>query len=360
MGLGTRRRDQLPRWAQDPLWTAARAVPSLDLRFTANRSLRDHVSGAELITFTRASSATVIGPTGTIETVSNDVPRFQHDPVTGRCLGLLAEEQRINLLLNSATLSTQSVTSAATAYTLSFYGTGTITLSGTSTAGPLVGTAANQRVSLTFTPTAGTLTLTVSGSVTNANLEAGSFATSWIPTTGTSATRSADIATITGTAFSGWYNQGQGTWFAEYTAAFDATAAVAGNLHLFQAYNAAAITNNYCMFENNSGTANDASQGRNPTVGVVRPAILSIGIRQRGVTYRRAFAIDAATLQHSTNGLLSNSPANTVAALMATHDSLLIGSGTGGSGNFQLSSPISRLTFWPQRLPNHILQALTR
>ncbi len=88
-----------------------------------------------------------------------------------------------NLLLNSAILATQSVTTRAEPYTLSFIGTGTVTLSGTSTAGPLVGTGAANRVSLTFTPTAGTLTLTVTGSVEQAQLEARFVATAYTPTT---------------------------------------------------------------------------------------------------------------------------------------------------------------------------------
>ncbi|MFV3388434.1 hypothetical protein ACNFCJ_24020, partial [Pseudomonas sp. NY15364] len=79
-----------------------------------------------------------------------------------RVRGLLIEESRTNLLLNSATLATQSVTVTAVAHTLSFYGTGSVTLSGAAT-GTLTGTGAGNRVSLTFTPTAGTLTLTVSG-----------------------------------------------------------------------------------------------------------------------------------------------------------------------------------------------------
>lgn len=95
-----------------------------------------------------------------------------------------------NLLLNSATLSTQNITSVAAPYTLHFTGTGTVTLSGTSTAGPLVGTGANDRVSLTFTPTAGTLTLTVSGTVTTAQLELGTKANPYIPTTSAAASSS--------------------------------------------------------------------------------------------------------------------------------------------------------------------------
>mgnify|MGYP000317171969 CR=1 FL=1 len=88
---------------------------------------------------------------------------------------------RVNLLLASATMSTQNVTTVATSYKLSFTGTGTVTLSGTSTAGPLVGTGASDRVSLTFTPTAGTLTLTVSGSVTLADLRTADDAAKAIP-----------------------------------------------------------------------------------------------------------------------------------------------------------------------------------
>ncbi|MCP5345114.1 MAG: hypothetical protein H7A05_10880 [Pseudomonadales bacterium] len=168
------------------------------------------------VTFTRASSGTYFDASGVMQTASTDVARFTHDPVTGQSLGLLIEESRTNLLLNSETLGTQSVTVSATAYTLSFYGTGTITLSGVSSAGPLVGTGANNKVSLTFTPSAGSLTVTVSGSVKYANLEAGSFATSWIPTTGSSATRAADNASITGANFSSWYNQAEGTIVIDY------------------------------------------------------------------------------------------------------------------------------------------------
>jgi hypothetical protein len=288
MGLGTRRRDQLPRWAQDPLWTLARAVPSLDLRFAANRSLRDAVTGRELVTFTRASNATVVGPTGVIETVANDVPRFQHDPVTGQCLGFLPEEQRVNSIRNNTMVGAVAGTPGTlpTNWTLSGLGTltqqivaiGTLNginyidlrVSGTTSttqltirldtpsgitavnaqtwavsawtslvAGSLSNISASGinaniwnsgggyiggallvpiNTTATFTRVSGTDTIAVVGTafiqpqiylvfssgvaiditlrIGLPQLEQGAFATSVIPTTGTSATRSADIATI--------------------------------------------------------------------------------------------------------------------------------------------------------------------
>jgi hypothetical protein len=42
--------------------------------------------------------------------------------------------------------------------------------------------------------------------------ESGAFATSYIPTTTTALTRNADVATMTGTNFSSWYNSSQGTF----------------------------------------------------------------------------------------------------------------------------------------------------
>ena len=53
-------------WVRNPLWTRARAVPSLDLRFADNKSLVDAVTGASLVTFTRASSGTFVGSDGVL------------------------------------------------------------------------------------------------------------------------------------------------------------------------------------------------------------------------------------------------------------------------------------------------------
>lgn len=50
------------------------------------------------ISFTRSSTATRINSSGFIETVGIDVPRFDFDPVTRICRGLLIEESRTNIL----------------------------------------------------------------------------------------------------------------------------------------------------------------------------------------------------------------------------------------------------------------------
>jgi hypothetical protein len=52
--------------------------------------------------------------------------------------------------------------------------------------------------------------------VWGAQLEAGAFATSYIPTTTTSLTRNADVVSMTGTNFSDWYNATEGTFVSSF------------------------------------------------------------------------------------------------------------------------------------------------
>lgn len=331
------------RWALNPLWRTARAVPSLDLRFAESKSLADAVSGRSLVTFTRASSATVIGSTGVLETVSTDQPRFHHDPITGESLGLLVEEQRTNLLLNSGTLSTQSVTVTAAVHTLSFSGTGTVTLSGTSTAGPLVGTGIGEsnRVSLTFTPTAGTLTLTVSGTVSNAQLEQGAFATSVIPTTTAAATRNADVVSITGTNFSSWYRQNEGSFFCSTFAPKGLVIFGTGD-----------------TFDNTQYAVVGPSGNVSIRSGGAVSAILNSPVSTTTNT-SLAFAYAVNNFGAVSNGGAVS--ADSLGPVPVGQIRLKIGSSswdTTGSNN--INGTIRRLTYWPARLPDATLQALTR
>ena len=149
--------------------------PSLSLNF---------LSGTldSRITFSRGTQGLCYGPDGTLQYAPNNLLTYSNQADNAAWTKSNSFVQT-NLVLNSDTLATQSVTTTATPYTLSFYGTGTVTLSGTSTAGPLVGTGAANRVTLTFTPTAGTLTLTVTGSVTQGQLVQGSVPGNYVATT---------------------------------------------------------------------------------------------------------------------------------------------------------------------------------
>lgn len=149
-------------------------------------------------TFTRASVAYYWDSAKVMTEVAVDTPRFNYNPDTGAFEGIVIEPEATNLLLNSETLSTQSVTvSDATEYTISFYGSGTIVLSDAHVA-TMVGTGTYKRTILTFTSSSTNLILTVTGTVSYAQLETGSTATSWMKTLGTSATRSADVTTGSG------------------------------------------------------------------------------------------------------------------------------------------------------------------
>lgn len=150
--------------------------------------------------FTRASTATYWDKTGTPQSAAINVPRFSYDPSDlTKPPALVSEAAATNLFLNSlingSNLTTQSLTVTAQVYTLSFYGTGTIVLSGAFVA-TAIGTGATTRKTLTFTPTAGSVTFTVSGTVKYAQMETGSTSTSFIPTAGTAVTRSADVNTL--------------------------------------------------------------------------------------------------------------------------------------------------------------------
>jgi hypothetical protein len=296
------------------------------------------------ITFTRASTATYFDQFGVMQTAASGVARFDHNPTTFESLGLLIEESRTNLLLNSATLSTQNVTVTTVATTLSFYGTGTVTLSGTAS-GTLVGTGASpSRVSLTFTPTAGTLTLTVSGSVVNAQLEAGAFATSYIPTVASQVTRAADTPTITGTNFSSWYNNAQGTLYSE-ASTYDLS------------------SGGRTGFSVNDGTPTNRTLTGH---GTVKAFISKAGNTQytnsfggvtvtNNVASRVALAYASNNVNAAVNGVIGGVDDTVVEVPVVTQSN--IGSIAGASSS--VNGTIRKIAYYPIRLTNAQLQALT-
>jgi hypothetical protein len=282
------------------LTATERVLPRLALDFTT-------ASLDPRVTFTRTgNTATVTNSSGYIEPINANLPRFDFNPITLVCRGLLIEEARTNICLQSADFAitwtllsatvstnqinspsntltadkiivdngaamgsgiTQTITTAAATYTFSAFAKigefnrvgllvrdnasagnnasvifslvdGSITTAA-ATAGTFTGASATStlvangfyRVTLTFTSTGASALrtrVTVYDSVATtgdgtkgifawgAQLEAGAFATSYIPTEASAVTRNNDVATMTGTNFSSWYNASQGAitvWF---------------------------------------------------------------------------------------------------------------------------------------------------
>ena len=184
--------------------------PELVLDFAAGvygaDGVRDSLSNT--LSLARNSSATHIDDLGNIATAPVNTLRIEHDPNSLAPRGLLLESASTNLIVNSDTPSNQTITLAATDHVLSFYGTGTVTATGVHT-GTYVGSGAfPDRTDIVFTPTAGDLTLTFSGSISYAQLEEGTVASSYIPSTATAGTRDEDITTM---ALGSWFSATEGT-----------------------------------------------------------------------------------------------------------------------------------------------------
>lgn len=290
------------------------------------------------VTFTRASSATFFDVTGTLQTATTNTPRFDFDPNSHVLNGLLIESARTNSLLNSGTPATQTTASLATGtYTLWLVGTGSATSSaGTATATGLGAASAGSPNVFTVT-VAGTITVTVSGSPTRFQLENGSSATSYIPTTAATVTRAADIASIATSSF-GW-NTAAGSSAAEFIISAVPTVQQylispgGGAQVLFMT--AAAKASVY------DGAAGQATSANSVTSGGVLKAASAWGTSS------------AVVLSNSTvaTGTWSNT-------IMAAQTSLSFGSGVGLNMSPQIW--FRRVRIFNRMLTNAAIQALTQ
>ena len=275
---------------------------SLDLQFATDKTLTARKGPTP--TFTRASTATFVGSNGLIQSAAINGARFDHDPITLACKGLLIEESRTNLALQSenhpsATWSKTGVTVASatntspsgsttsnlvsedsstglhrvfqstayvsgTSYAISVFlkyagrqfvaithpavaanpfaifdiqnGTISLSQSGVTTSitaypngwyrcvvnGVAATTASHSHI-IQGSTTGGSLTGSYTGLngaafyIYGSQVEAGAFPTSYIPTTTASVVRSADICSISGSDFTGFYNQSEGTFLTQST-----------------------------------------------------------------------------------------------------------------------------------------------
>lgn len=182
---------------------ARRLAPGLRLDFLSSETPDPRIVFAGGVNGTRTNAAGAI--------VAAAAPRFDYDPVTHAAKGLLMEEARTRLnTLALAPVAPEAVAVTAQAYTVSFYGAGTVTLSGAHAAVVAGLGAYPARKTYTFTPAAGALTMTPAGSVNDLQLEAGSFATSVIRGEGATVARTTDTGTLTGANFAAGFNAAEG------------------------------------------------------------------------------------------------------------------------------------------------------
>jgi hypothetical protein len=373
----------LPRMALD--FTTA----SLDPRVTVTRAL---------------NTATRINSSGLVEGVNANLPRFDYDPSTLQCKGLLIEEARSNLLLQSSNFSTSWVTDVGSctvtsdddispdgtqnADKLAFVGTNanryqtvaglTIGASYTMTVWLRVasGTAsvsigninAGVNVAQTVTTTWQRFTVTQTASATTrypqitatnvdvfawgAQTEAGAFATSYIPTTTTSLTRNADVVSMTGTNFSDWYNQAAGA----FAVSFDRIAAVSasfsgGQPRTLRVVNAA-VTDFFILGGNSS--FGEQLIGRASGVDTVS---IQTGVQITANTVAtECFGYAVNNFALSVNG--ASAQTDVSGANPATMDVLHIGDGVTATRN--INGHVRKISYWPQRITNAEVQAFSK
>lgn len=324
-------------------------------------------------------------------TAGGNQPRFDCNPTTGESLGLLIEEQRTNLVFRSvyaggnwtgygATL-TQNYTIApdasqtacqifSTGFQTTRIDTGALT-GGTTYAVSIwmkSNTSSNQTIALqvgdnlalncTVTPQWQRFTAAVppaSGgynfidlegtandiSVWGAQLEQASFATSYIPTTGSAATRTADAASMTGNNFSSWYNANEGTMYSDHllnafngTASFFYTLTAGANSNLFQSYYNTATS---ILL---GGSANSTGQFAFTFSSVPLQTKTAVAVKANDF----AGTVNGATVQTDTDGI------------MPVVNTLYIGN---RNNSLEFNGTIKKFAYYPIRLSNTNLVALT-
>ena len=172
-----------------------------------------------------------------------------------------------------------------------------------------------------------------------------SFPTSYIPTEGSTVTRAADVASITGTNFSSWYEQSEGTVFYE--------GQVLGS-----------ASSNKNMLGLSNGTANETAYMFIPSGSNQRFKVVVGGVQQvlqnaiiTADVYspsKSAFALKLDSTTCAGNGTVQS---ENTSCLIPAVDRFIFGAVS--TGESLLAARYKRLTYWPTRLSNDTLQTIT-
>ena len=213
--------------------------------------------------------------------------------------------------------------------------------------GELLGSSAGVRTSVTITPTDDYLIIVPKNSVGKAQVELGSFATSYIPTTTAEATRAADIASIDTANFG--YNQDAGTVVVEASMLSDS----AGISSLTQAYfcfHDGTSDNRFEVYSDvpNTLALKDRVSGVNNTVNISSSADLTAD-NKLAASY---------TVGDVSSAVVNGGSVVTTASTNNTAYTTLI---LGDTQNVlaELNGHIKSIKYYPRRLTNEQLQELT-
>ena len=177
-----------------------------------------------------------------------------------------------------------------------------------------------------------------------AQLEAGAFPTSYIPTVASQVTRAADAASMTGTNFSSWYNAAEGTVYfdggilSDYSTGFP----------VLYSINDTTSNNNIQPAINSGGNViNVEMKVANSVVAGFYPAYTS------GFT-KLSFAYKFNDVNYAKDGTAGTTDTS---ATIPVVSQLNIGVNHGGGNS--LNGTIRKIAYYPKRLSDATLQALT-
>jgi prepilin-type N-terminal cleavage/methylation domain-containing protein len=244
------------------------------------------------------------------------------------------------------------------------FDTETVTASGQSPQNPTIQKYPNgwYRIGLSITP-ASTFWRPVIGItpstdtywyVFGVQIENGLFETSYIPTSGSAVPRQADNVGITGNNFSSWYNRTEGALFIKflynnYNGCCSGTPTPTPvSWHLTES---PVVGWPYGIFHTNDGKLSFRDDGG----GAI--TLSNFNNNQDFAKVRSIFSYNSTNRFASANG---NNVVNSSYVENNIHNSILIGRASAWGQYGYLSRPISRLVYWPTRLPNSTLQAITQ
>ena len=185
-----------------------------------------------------------------------------------------------------------------------------------------------------------------------AQLEAGAFPTSYIPTVAAQVTRSADAASMTGSNFSSWYRQDEGTFFCNF---FVGATSSAIRVPFHACKTTSSVGVQFAVNVNGSSSGFSIYDDTNTYQGTSPfPAVAA----NSSVLVAGAYKTNDSAASIVVNGSASAPVTDTSVTLPTSLTQLTIGvAQTNNLGN--LNGHIRKIAFYPRRLTNSELQALT-